>query len=105
MDVAVLELVPWDIVGAAGMFAFLSWLVATGRLVPKSTVDRIVADKDARITYVELANTEQRGTISNLVAQVAELTASGRLSVALLQSINAANQQSESGNVAPAQED
>ncbi|NEW33851.1 hypothetical protein GV791_14950 [Nocardia cyriacigeorgica] len=101
MDIA-LEAVPWDIIGAAGMFAFLTYLVATGRLVPRATVDRLLADPAARIAYMETESTEQRATISSLVAQNAELSASGRLSVALLQSINGhTTAQSGSGDVAP----
>lgn len=101
MDIA-LEAVPWDIVGAAGMFAFLTWMVATGRLVPRATVDRLLGDSQARIAYMETESSENRATIGSLVAQNAELTASGRLSVALLQSINGqAHVQSGSGDVAP----
>jgi len=79
----------------------LTFLVATGRLVPRATVDRLLADPAARIAYMETESTEQRATISSLVAQNAELSASGRLSVALLQSINGHAAQSGSGDVAP----
>ncbi|TLF72933.1 hypothetical protein [Nocardia cyriacigeorgica] len=100
MDIA-LDTVPWDLVSAAGMFAFLTWMVATGRLVPRATVDRLLGDSQARIAYMETESTENRATIGSLVAQNAELSASGRLSVALLQSINGHTAQSGSGDVAP----
>lgn len=93
------EAIPWDAVGAGGMFVAMTWLIATGRLMPRTTVDRLLADPAARIAYMEAEATEQRATISSLVAQNAELTAAGRLSVALLQSINS-TAQTGSGNVA-----
>ena len=64
-----------------------TWLIVTGKLVPKATVDRLEADKNQRITYMETAASEQRATINVLVEQNAELSVSGRLSVALLQSL------------------
>lgn len=64
-----------------------TWLVLSGKLVPRSTVDRLENDKNARINYMETAASEQRTTINTLVEQNAELSVSGRLSVALLQSL------------------
>jgi hypothetical protein len=74
-----------------GLCAAFTWLVVTGKLVPKSTVDRLETDKDQRISYMETAAAEQRTTINTLVAQNAELSVSGRLSVALLQSLQSPN--------------
>lgn len=80
-----------------GLCAGFTWLIVTGKLVPRSTVDRLEADKNSRIAYMETAATEQRTTINTLVEQNAELSVSGRLSVALLQSLQAPNSVHASG--------
>jgi hypothetical protein len=82
-------------------------LVVRGRLIPRSWVENLLAEKDARLEWQETALTEQRATIASLVQQNAELTVSGRLSVALLQSIqppstiSASTTNPGSGHVAP----
>lgn len=65
------------------------WVVIKGKLVPRSWVDKAAADQQSRIEFLETANSEQRATINSLVQQNAELSASGRLSVALLQTLQA----------------
>lgn len=72
-----------------GMCAVVMWVVLRGLLVPRSWVDKTTADQESRIKFLETANTEQRATITSLVQQNAELSASGRLSVALLQTLQA----------------
>ena len=70
-----------------GLCAAVMWVVVKGRLVPRSWVDKTTADQESRIHFLETANSEQRATINSLVQQNAELSASGRLSVALLQTL------------------
>ncbi|WP_143859925.1 hypothetical protein [Nocardia cerradoensis] len=69
------------------MLLLFMGIIVGGRLIPRSWVKSLLAEKDARIEYQETAMAEQRATIASLVQQNAELTVSGRLSVALLQSI------------------
>lgn len=82
---------PWETItpsGLAILFAVSSaWLVLSGRLIPHTWVERRDQDHDAHAHYLERALEEQRATIDSLVKQNAELTASGRLSVALLQNL------------------
>ncbi|MGW5519288.1 hypothetical protein [Nocardia africana] len=77
-----------------------------GKLVPRTWVDRMDSEHQKQIQYMESALTEQRGTISSLVEQNAELAVSGRLSVALLESLQkpktlSSNTDPGSGHVAP----
>lgn len=62
-------------------------LILRGHLIPRSWVKLLLADKDARIAYQDTAMTAKDNTIGELVKQNAEMTVSGRLSVALLQQI------------------
>lgn len=88
---SILSALPWQTLTPAGMailFAVSSaWLVLSGRLIPHTWVERRDGDHEAHTHYLEKALEEQRATIDSLVRQNAELTASGRLSVALLQSL------------------
>lgn len=79
--------VSWPIISPVGTMAVIVALVVRGHLLPRSWVNNLLAEKDARLEYQETAMTEQRATIASLVQQNAELTVSGRLSVALLQTI------------------
>lgn len=72
-----------------GLCAAFMWVVVKGKLLPRSWVDKTSADQDSRIEFLEKANSEQRATIDSLVHQNAELSASGKLTVALLQTLQA----------------
>lgn len=108
---AILSAFPWPTITPVGLCVGFTWLIVTGKLMPRSTVDRIDGDHKARLKFQEQALSEQRGTIASLVEQNAELAASGRLSVALLQSLQVSNHAGigapnvGSGHVAPSIED
>ncbi|MGW0052033.1 hypothetical protein [Nocardia nova] len=80
---------PWDTLSVEGVLLVFMGIIVGGRLIPRSWVKNLLAEKDARLAYQDAAMAEQRATIASLVQQNAELTVSGRLSVALLQSIQA----------------
>ncbi len=93
--------IPWPTATPIGLCVAFTWLIVTGRLVPKSTVKTLSAEHTARVTYLETAASEQRTTINTLVEQNAELSVSGRLSVALLQSLQVPSLNHASGIADP----
>ncbi len=68
----------------AGAFVALAvqqvWMVISGRLVPRSTVDRLLSDKDAEIAYL-------RETGEKLSQTVDKLTAPARLAVQAIETL------------------
>jgi hypothetical protein len=94
---AILTAFPWPTVTPVGLCVGFTWLIVTGKLLPRSTADRLAADQAKRIESMESALSDQRATITSLVEQNAELSVSGKLSVALLQSL-----QSSSNHAGPA---
>ncbi len=98
--------VPWQTITPVGLCVTFTWLVVRGKLVPRAWVDRMDTEHRKQLEYMETTLTEQRGTISSLVEQNAELSVSGRLSVALLESLQkpkplSSNTDPGSGHVAP----
>jgi hypothetical protein len=105
-----LNAIPWPAATPVGLCVAFTWLIITGRLVPRSTVKTLAAEQAERIAYMETTASEQRSTISTLVEQNAELSVSGRLSVALLQSLQGTDHAGSlanpgSGHVAPSTKD
>lgn len=98
---------PWGAITPSAIVGLVVGLILRGTLIPQSWVNKLLAEKDARLAHQDTAMAEQRATISSLVQQNAELTVSGRLSVALLQSIQAPSSNHASttdpgsGHVAP----
>lgn len=97
----VLSALPWSTITPVGLSVSFAWVVIKGLLIPRSWVDKSAADQDSRIEFLENANTAQRATIDSLVQQNAELSASGRLSVALLQSLQALSTNHAAGSIEP----
>lgn len=68
----------------AGAFVAIAvqqvWMVISGRLVPRSTVDRLLTDKDAEIAYL-------RETGEKLSETVDKLTAPARLAVQAIETL------------------
>lgn len=58
----------------------------TGRLVPRSTVDAMTAEKDRRNQFLETLTTEQ-------AEQMRELLPAAKLAAALLDSVQSSNSQ------------
>lgn len=68
--------------GATALLAAVVWLILIGRLVPRRQVDALAADKDAQVAmWRAVAETSQ--------AQMGELLEHSRMSVQLLQAIEA----------------
>lgn len=94
-----LESIPWDSIGSglsggiglAVIGAF--WrLMSTGRIVPAEQVDRMLAQKDAQIVYLERALTKKDDTVAELVTQVAKLTVQGDVAARVWQSLPTSSQ-------------
>jgi hypothetical protein len=90
---SVLGGLPWGTITPSGLAVLMGgtfvWSVLSGKLIPHRWVEQRDDDHDAHVRYLEAALAEQRGTISSLTQQNAELASSGRLSVALLQTLQA----------------
>ena len=68
--------------GATALLTITVWFILTGRLTPRSQVDSLRADKDAQIAmWRAVAETSQ--------AQMGELLEHSRMTVQLLQAIEA----------------
>lgn len=98
---SLLEALPWSTVSTLSVSAVFTGLVWSGKLVPRSWVDKASADQEARIAdqaeriaFLEQANGAQSGHIGTLATQNGQLTVSSELSVALLHSL----QQLSAGN-------
>ena len=81
MDLEAIPSAVWGGLGAGSMMSLLYWLMATGRLIPASIVDRMMADLRHR---VEL----QDQTIESLTSSTQKLTVNSDLTVQLLRSID-----------------
>lgn len=97
----ILNVLPLAAVTPLGLLATFTWLVVGGKLVPRSWVDKAAADAAAEIAFLRKANADQGGTITSLVTQNAELSVSGRLSVALLQTLPTATTTNHSVGLDP----
>lgn len=107
MSDEVLSVVPWDTIGVGGLAVLFAWLVMTGRLIPRATLERMLSERDARIAYMETANTAKLATMAALVEQNAKLSTQGELSLALLKSLQSIGSNANhpgSGHVASTQE-
>ena len=80
----VLTQIPLQGIGVVGLCLLITWAVMTGRLVPRSTVDAMTAEKDRRNAFLEALTTEQ-------AEQMRELLPAARLSAALLDSVHSPN--------------
>ncbi len=113
---SLLEALPWSTVSTLSVSAVFTGLVWSGKLVPRSWVDKSNADKEARIAdmkariaFLEQADEAKDGHIGTLATQNGQLAVTGELSVALLRSLqqlsttNHASRSIEpgSGHVAP----
>lgn len=82
-----LSALPWDQVGTVGLALIIMGLVVTGRLVPRATVDRLLADRDQRTAYLERHIDAQQSVKSELVTQNSQLLGTAQLATTLLQAV------------------
>lgn len=45
--------IPWESIGTVGLCVLVTWLVVTGRLVPRITVDAMMTDLRAQVAATE----------------------------------------------------
>lgn len=86
----------WGDVGFATLLSLAIWSIITGRLVPRSTVDDIRADRDSQLASKEAEKQEWReaylltdAALGELVAQNQKLLESAETSNHLLKAIKA----------------
>ncbi|PKV80922.1 hypothetical protein [Nocardia fluminea] len=82
-----LPALPWDNISSVSLALIFTWLVVTGRLVPRAIVDRLLADRDARIAYNERQFDAQQAVKYELATQNTKLLSSAELSTKLLNAI------------------
>lgn len=70
------------------MCLVITWLVVTGKLVPKSTVDKLVGGLEARNQFLESTIVSMQEVKQELASQNGELLGTARLSAALLESVH-----------------
>lgn len=87
MRVTDLPALPWDNISSVSLALIFTWLVVTGRLVPRAIVDRLLADRDARIAYNERQFDAQAAVKYELATQNTKLLSSAELSTKLLNAI------------------
>jgi hypothetical protein len=75
--------IPWAQGGAAALLALAVWLILTGRIVPRQTLQDVQAQRDK---YEQAWQTSQ-ATIGELSQQVTALVEVGRTTETLLRSI------------------
>lgn len=82
-----LNAVPWENVGVVGFAMLVTALVVTGRLVPRATVDRLLADSAHRTAFLERHIEAQQAVKSELASQNSELLGTARLATTLLRAV------------------
>ncbi|MFD6094701.1 hypothetical protein ACFVWN_01310 [Nocardiopsis flavescens] len=88
MDVSALsDLLPWSDLGLAGLVSVGVWMIMTGRLVPRGTVDELLRPRDERLRDMQAAY--ERSEEANAVKdkQIGELLENSRISVQVLQAL------------------
>jgi hypothetical protein len=78
---------PWDAVSVTGLCVGITWLIVTGRLVPRATVDRLLDDRDHRNEFLERHIDAQQAVKSELAHQNTELLSTAKLATALLKAV------------------
>lgn len=82
-----LSALPWDQVGTVGLALIVMGLVVTGRLIPRATVDRLLADAEVRSAFLERHIEAQQAVKSELASQNTELLGTARLATTLLKAV------------------
>ncbi|MGW5377426.1 hypothetical protein ACWESM_18470 [Nocardia sp. NPDC003999] len=85
--IADLTAVPWDSVGTVGLALIVMGLVVSGRLVPRATVERLLADAANRAAYLERHIDAQQAVKSELATQNTRLLSTAQLATTLLQAV------------------
>lgn len=91
MLAAFLAELPWATITPVTTMATFTGLVWSGRLVPRSWVDKTTRDLEERVRFLQESNEAQAETIASLTQQTRDLGVSGELSVALLRSLQDLN--------------
>ncbi|MGA3562617.1 hypothetical protein [Melissospora conviva] len=73
--------------GAAGILAVAVWLILTGRLIPRTTHEDRIGDKDKQIAWLLEENAAKSAEAKIRTEQVNKLMSNSDLSLAILNSI------------------
>lgn len=84
----VITSVPWESLGTVGLCILITVGIMTGRLVPRSTVDKMVSGLEARVVFQETELVKTRELKHELVRQNTDLLVNARLSTALLEAVH-----------------
>ncbi|OLT28102.1 hypothetical protein BJF83_00980 [Nocardiopsis sp. CNR-923] len=88
MDIAALaDLIPWADLGLAGLVSLGVYLILTGRLVPRSTVEDLLQARDERLADYITANDDLKESGRLKDEQISELLEHSRTSVHVLQAL------------------
>lgn len=87
-DPVALTTVPWESLGTVGLCILTTVGIMTGRLVPRSTVDKMVSGLEARVVFQETELVKTRELKHELVRQNTDLLINARLSTALLEAVH-----------------
>lgn len=60
---------PWESVGTVGLCVLVTWLIVTGRLVPRVTVDAMMADLRGQVVATERRADAREAAESELLRQ------------------------------------
>ncbi|WP_160051088.1 hypothetical protein [Nocardiopsis sp. FR26] len=85
------DLLPWSDLGLAGLVGLGVFLIWTGRLLPRSTVEDLLKARDERLADYKAANDalQESGRLKD--QQISELLEHSRTSVSLLQALRSAS--------------
>ena len=88
MDASALaELIPWSGLGLTGLLTLGVLMILTGKLIPKSTVDELRAERDARLSDLQGANQALAEANKVKDAQISELLETSRATTQLLEGL------------------
>lgn len=82
-----LTALPWDSVGTVGLALIVMAMVVTGRLVPRSMLDKLTTDLAQQNDYLRKHIDAQQAVKSELATQNTELLSTAKLATALLQAV------------------
>lgn len=80
--------IPWNNLGVVGLCAAMAVTIITGRLIPKSTVDKLVGGLESRNQFLEQTIVSMQEVKQELASQNRELLGTARLSAALLETVH-----------------
>lgn len=81
------DIITWSDLGLTGLLTVGIVMILTGRLVPRSTVEQMRAERDARLTDLLAAHQAEVEARKLTIQQVSELEENSRVTVELLRAL------------------